>query len=113
VRTNSSVLLVLAVSLAVGASARVLGAQHAHPTGAAADSTMPMPAHARAGIGAQAVLSGTRLVHAIDGRTLTEGYLSQPALMGHAALADGHVALTGTLNFEGLTLRRGELLGGV
>jgi hypothetical protein len=70
-----------------------------------------LPAQYR--VGAQAVASVTRLTNAVDGRTRTEGYVSQPAVMGHATLLDGHLALTGTLNFEGLTLRRGELLGAV
>jgi hypothetical protein len=70
-------------------------------------------ASAQAQLGAQAVGSVTRLTNAVDGQTRTEGYVSQPALMGHAALAGGHLTLTGTLNFEGLTLARGELLGGV
>jgi hypothetical protein len=78
-----------------------------------ASLAMPGMAGAQTGLGAQAVLTGTRLTNAVGGRTLTEGYVSQPAVMGHAALADGHLRLVGTLNFEGLTLRRGELLGGV
>jgi hypothetical protein len=80
-------------------------AQHGHA--GSGDSTRS------AMLGAQAVVSGTRLVNAIEGRTLAEGYVSQPTIMGHASMAGGHVAFTGTLNFEGLTLQRGELLGGV
>ena len=38
---------------------------------------------------------------------LTEGYLSQPMVMVHASLA--WVQAIGTLNLEGLTLKRGEL----
>lgn len=100
----------LLVTLAVPVAVR---AQHHHEM-PMSDSARAMPAmHDHGMVGAQAVVSGTRLVNAIDGRTLTEGYVSQPAIMGHAALAGGRVAFAGTLNFEGLTLRRGELLGGV
>src|SRR5262245_623 len=41
------------------------------------------------------------------GRTLTEGYLTQP--IASADLRAGWFRATGILNLEGLTLRRGEL----
>ncbi|MBV9880421.1 MAG: hypothetical protein JO180_07990 [Gemmatirosa sp.] len=94
------------LAAALAAAGRPVAAQHVH---APDDSTH----RAHAAVGAQAVVGGTRLTNALDGRTRSEGYVSQPALMGHAALADGHVSVVGTLNLEGLTMRRGELLGGV
>ncbi len=48
---------------------------------------------------------------ALLGRRYTEGYLTQPNLMGDATL--GPIRFSGTLNFEGYTLRRGELNAGM
>ncbi|QJR36353.1 hypothetical protein [Gemmatimonas groenlandica] len=48
---------------------------------------------------------------ALLGRRYTEGYLTQPNVMGDAAW--GALRFTGTLNFEGYTLRRGELNAGM
>jgi hypothetical protein len=56
---------------------------------------------------AQAVPLVTRADPTVGGRTLTEGYLSQPIVMTHAAWGDWRGIAT--LNFEGLTLQRGEL----
>ena len=48
---------------------------------------------------------------ALLGRDATEGYLTQPNVLG--VLRRGPLTLTGTLNFEGYTLRRGELNAGI
>jgi hypothetical protein len=64
-------------------------------------------------IGAQAIGVVTRASPAIAGRTLTEGYLTHPALMVDAALFGDALALKATLNFEGATLKRGELDAGI
>lgn len=56
---------------------------------------------------------GTRVRPAIAGRTLTEGYLASPIVMGHARLLGGRVDLLGTLDLEGLTLERGQLNPGI
>jgi hypothetical protein len=48
---------------------------------------------------------------ALLGKPATEGYLTQPNLLG--ALRHGPLALVGTLNLEGYTLRRGELNAGI
>jgi hypothetical protein len=53
----------------------------------------------------------THAAPALLGRNATEGYLTQPNLLG--TLRRGAVTLTGTLNFEGYTLRRGELNAGI
>ena len=66
---------------------------------------------ARAHIGAMATGLLTTANPALLGRRYTEGYLTQPNLMGDAAL--GPLRLTGTLNLEGYTLRRGELNAGM
>lgn len=66
-------------------------------------------------VGAMATGTLTTVSPAIAGRRITEGYLTQPNLMGALTLlAARHatVRATGTLNFEGYTLRRGELTAG-
>lgn len=64
-------------------------------------------------LGAQAVGVVTRMTPAYGGASFTEGYVTQPAVMGHVAARGGRVRLVGTLNFEGLTLERGELNPGI
>ena len=64
-------------------------------------------------VGAQAIGLVTRADPAFGGRALTEGYLTQPALMAHVALPRLRATFTGTLNLEGVTLERGELNAGV
>ncbi len=56
---------------------------------------------------AQAIPLVTRADPTATRTALTEGYLSQPAIMAHALW--GPLRGVGTLNFEGLTLQRGEL----
>ena len=63
-------------------------------------------------LGAQAIGLVTRVSPAYAGRDFTEGYLTQPAVMAHARLAGGRLALRATIDLEGLTLRRGELTPG-
>jgi hypothetical protein len=55
----------------------------------------------------------THAAPAVGGESATEVYLTQPMVMGHLPLGRGRLELTGTLNLEGLTLRRGELNSGV
>lgn len=64
-------------------------------------------------VGAQAVPLLTRADPVPGGGSLTEAYLTQPSLMGHLSLWGGRAELLGTLNLEGLTLRRGELNPGI
>lgn len=63
--------------------------------------------------GINAIALGTWESPAINNRTLTEGYLSQPMFMGSARFPRYGVRLDATLNFEGLTIRRGELNAGM
>src|SRR5512140_468691 len=63
--------------------------------------------------GLSGIALGTRESPAINNRTLTEGYLSQPMFMGSAVFPRYGVELDATLNFEGLTLKRGELNAGM
>ena len=60
-----------------------------------------------ASLSAQAIPLVTRADPTAGARALTEGYLTQPVVMGHAAW-NGWRAV-GTLDLEGLTLGRGEL----
>ncbi len=48
---------------------------------------------------------------AIFGERITEGYLTQPNLMSEAS--SGRLRFQGALNFEGYTLKRGELNAGI
>lgn len=62
-------------------------------------------------VGAHAVGLATHASPAMQNRSLTEGYLTQPAVMGTGVF--GPLELRAMLNFEGLTLRRGELNAGI
>jgi hypothetical protein len=69
------------------------------------------PAHVE--IGAQAIGVVTRESPAIHGRTLTEGYLTQPMVMATVSFWDNALEIIGALDFEGMTLERGELNAGI
>jgi hypothetical protein len=62
--------------------------------------------------GAQLVPVLTRATPTAGRRSLTEGYLTQPVLMGAASAFGGLLAAHGMLNLEGATLARGELNSG-
>lgn len=53
----------------------------------------------------------TRADPALVGESRTEGYITQPMLMARAAWRD-RLVLSATINFEGWTLDRGELMAG-
>lgn len=74
---------------------------------------VPAEVFAQSSIGAQAVAIVTRVSPAVSNRNLTEGYLTQPMVMGSLSTANGHFALEGMLDLEGLTLKRGELDAGI
>jgi hypothetical protein len=63
--------------------------------------------------GLSGIVLGTRESPAINNRTLTEGYLSQPMFMGSAVFPRYDLELDATINFEGLTIQRGELNAGM
>ena len=69
------------------------------------------PAHVE--IGAQAIGVLTKQSPAIHGRDLTEGYLTQPMVMATASFWNDAVEIIGALDFEGVTLERGELNAGI
>lgn len=64
-------------------------------------------------VAAQATGLVTRESPAIAGRDLTEGYLTQPLIMAQLGFWNGTLALKGTLDFEGLSMKRGELNAGI
>jgi hypothetical protein len=81
------------------------------PSAPAADSTTDARAN-RWHVMAQAIPVLTHARNTAEQADLTEGYLSQAAVMGRANLFAGHLALDATLNGEGLTMERGELSTG-
>lgn len=68
---------------------------------------------ARVEIGAQAIGVVTRESPAIHGRDLTEGYLTQPLVMAMASFWSDALEVRGTLDLEGVTIKRGELNAGI
>jgi len=62
---------------------------------------------------AMAIPLVTRATPTAGRQSLTEGYLTQPMLMGAGTFASGEVQVVGTLDLEGWTLRRGELTTGI
>src|SRR5262245_5206917 len=61
-------------------------------------------------IGAQAIPLFTYAAPSAMGRSIREGYLSQPVILGNAGI--GWARASVMLNLEGLTLRRGEATTG-
>jgi hypothetical protein len=74
---------------------------------------MDPPAPERFEIGAQGIGVLTRESPALGGREITEGYLTQPAIMAQLDPWNELLSLKGTLNLEGATLKRGELTAGI
>jgi hypothetical protein len=64
-------------------------------------------------IGVQAIGVVTRESPAIQGRSLTEGYLTQPVIMAQLDPWREALSLKTTLDLEGVTLKRGELNAGI
>lgn len=64
-------------------------------------------------LGAQVIGVATIASPAYAGRTLREGYLTQPMLMGTLSALGGRFGLHGMLDLEGITLERGELTAGM
>jgi hypothetical protein len=82
------------------------------PSGMSMNDTAATPAVTWM-LGAEAIGVVTRQSPAEANRAMTEGYLSQPMLMGMLSAAGGRLGLDGMLDFEGLTLKRGELNAGM
>lgn len=82
-------------------------AQHGHHHAPAEDE----PARALR-FGAHAVPLLTHVTPILQGRGLTEGYLTQPTLLGEASLLRGLLSARATISLEALTIDRGELGAG-
>jgi len=66
-----------------------------------------------AAAGASAILLGTVASPGVNDRTLAEGYVTQPMVMAMLASRSGRFVADLALNFEGASLKRGELNAGV
>lgn len=64
------------------------------------------------GLRAQALALVTRVNPAVGGRALTEGYVAQPVIMAHGAAFGDRLSAILALDFEGLTIDRGQLTPG-
>lgn len=104
---------VAALSLMMGTRAEGQTASGARAV--LSDSLLGKQPVVRGEFGFQVVSVLTRASAAHLGKTLTEAYLTQPNLMGdmRSTSALGDLQLLTTLNFEGYTLRRGELNAGM
>jgi hypothetical protein len=101
------------IPAAAGAAQLLASAVHAqHPAGhEPSDSSVKSPVVWS--LGAQAIGVVTVASPAYANRTLREGYLTQPMVMGMLSALDGRIAVHGMVDFEGITLRRGELDAGM
>ena len=77
------------------------------------NAQMDYPRPSPVEIGAQGIGVLTRESPAVGGREITEGYLTQPAIMAQLDPWGELLSLKGTLNLEGATLKRGELNAGI
>ena len=66
----------------------------------------------RGAIGLYGLALASRVDPAMAGRTYTEGYLAQPLIMARGSAFRGRIEGILTLDFEGLTLERGQLTPG-
>jgi hypothetical protein len=87
----------------------ISSAQDTHSGMEMGDMKMESPFHVSAqAIGLVTTASPTAAQH-----RLTEGYVTQPLIMAMYAFPGNAFVLHGTLDFEGLTLKRGELTNGI
>jgi hypothetical protein len=86
-------------------------AQHVHDSAAESAASSAAP-RATLQVGAHAVPLLTHISPILQGRSLTEGYVTQPTLLGRAALFGGAVEARAAVSLEALTIERGELGAG-
>ena len=104
-------LTILAALAALAAPPARAHAQHdGHRPGEPSDS--PADGTSAWHLMVQAVPVVTHAANTVGGASLTESYLAQPAAMARGDLLGGHLRLEGTLNAEGITMKRGELSTG-
>ncbi|MGZ8491937.1 MAG: hypothetical protein ACXWZS_07010 [Gemmatirosa sp.] len=113
-RTLAAAAACIASGLVVASPLRAQSGAGAHAAHRATADSSPAPhaGHHGPRLSADVTALGVRAA-TVQGRRLSEGYLTQPVVMGHAPLWGGRVQLTGTLNLEALTLRRGQLTPGI
>jgi hypothetical protein len=88
-----------------------VNAQHEEHAAMAQDSAVG-PHASRWHLMVQAIPLVTHVANTVEGRDLSEAYVTQAAAMGGASVLGGHLRLDATLNAEGLTMKRGELSTG-
>ncbi|MEO8577171.1 MAG: hypothetical protein ABI556_10745 [Gemmatimonadales bacterium] len=100
--------LLIGVSLfaARSVTAQQMPAGHVH----GADSVAP---RAALSVGASAILEASVAIPGVHDRTLAEGYITQPMVMAQLSALQSRFIADLTLNFEGITLDRGELNAGM
>jgi hypothetical protein len=105
---NQRVAIAFAIACIVGGSPDRLGAQQ---MGRGDDKPVVPHDSTRASLRlrAQTIALATRVDPGLAGRAYTEGYLAQPIVMAHGRALRDHVGAVLTLDFEGLTLDRGQL----
>lgn len=107
------------IAAPVGAALAACALLAGSPARAIAQPDAPQHAHDSSSAGPRAVrsfgLHGVALVThaspAVNGESRTEGYLTQPVAVADLYARGGRLFAHLTLDFEGLTLRRGELGG--
>lgn len=99
--------IAFAIAATAGGHPGALGAQMSDTVTGSHDST-----RASLRVSAQAVALATRMDPGPANRTYSEGYVAQPVIMLRGAALDGHLDAVLTLDFEGLTLDRGQLTPG-
>lgn len=101
------------IRLAAGAAPLLAATTHAQhpPAHDSPDSSAAAPVELS--LGAQATGLLTVASPAYSNRTLREGYLTQPMVMGMLSALDDRIAVHAMLDFEGITLQRGELDAGM
>ena len=102
--------LVRSSLIALFFAANVAGAQEDH---SGHDMTTDSAGGPIVMAGASGILLGTIASPGVNNRTLAEGYLTQPLVMGMLMTRGGRFVADLTLDFEGTTLKRGELNAGV
>jgi hypothetical protein len=104
-RRVATLITSIVVTSGIAASVTPIRAQMPGMAMGATDSSH----RATASVRAQAIGLVTRVDPAVAGRTHAEAYLAQPVIMAHGSVLNGHVGAVLTLDFEGLTLDRGQL----
>ncbi len=90
-----------------------IDAQHAHTGASRIDSSAHADSVRSWRVGAMAIGVATRADPGAHGRTVREGALTQPMIVGDVQLAGEALQALVTVNLEGLTLRRGEINPGI